>query len=51
MIIKLGDAYPNKYDSCAGRIYSDKGDAPTVRTPTGGYDTDNLCNIWKQLIM
>lgn len=36
MIIKLGDAYPNKYDSCAGRIYSDKGDAPTVRTPTGG---------------
>lgn len=39
MIIKLGDAYPNKYGSCVGRIYSYKGDAPTVRTPTGGGTT------------
>ena len=38
-IRKIGDAYPTRSNSAAGRIYSPKGAAPTLRTPSGGGDT------------
>lgn len=36
VIVKIGDAYPNKYGSMQGRIYHPDGIAPTLRTPSGG---------------